>query len=39
MLNARSYRLEPGALAHKLVAELAASGALRVDGEVVHPAS
>jgi glyoxylase-like metal-dependent hydrolase (beta-lactamase superfamily II) len=37
MLNARSYRLEPGALARKLVADLAASGALRVDGDLVRP--
>jgi glyoxylase-like metal-dependent hydrolase (beta-lactamase superfamily II) len=37
MLNARSYRLEPAALARKLVADLAASGALRVDGDLVRP--
>lgn len=38
MLNARSYRLAPGTLAQKLVAELVAGGALRVDGELVRPA-
>jgi len=37
MLNARSYRLEPGALAQKLVAELGASGALRIEAGVVRP--
>ena len=37
MLNARTYRLEPGALAQKLVAELAAGGALRVESGVVSP--
>lgn len=38
MLNARSYRLAPGALAQKLVAELTASGVLRVEADVVRPA-
>ncbi|MCG6951832.1 MAG: MBL fold metallo-hydrolase [Betaproteobacteria bacterium] len=38
MLNSRSYRLEPGALAQKLVGELAAAGVLRVDAGLVRPA-
>jgi len=38
MLNARSYRLEPGALAQKLVGELASSGVLTVDAGLVRPA-
>ena len=37
MLNARSYRLAPGALARKLVSELGASGALRVEAGIVRP--
>lgn len=39
MLNARSYRLEPGALARKLVAELAEAGVLRLEVDVVRPAN
>ncbi|MDX1374210.1 MAG: MBL fold metallo-hydrolase [Burkholderiales bacterium] len=37
MLNARSYRLAPGALVRKLVSELGASGALRVEAGIVRP--
>ena len=36
-LNERSYRLAPAALADRLVRELTASGALRIDGELVRP--
>jgi len=39
MLNARSYRLEPGALAQKLISELVAAGVLRLDADVVRPAA
>jgi len=38
MLNARSYRLEPGVLAQKLVAELAEAGVLQVEADIVRPA-
>jgi glyoxylase-like metal-dependent hydrolase (beta-lactamase superfamily II) len=38
MLNARSYRLEPSALAHKLVDELCTAGVLRMDAGLVRPA-
>jgi len=38
MLNARSYRLEPGALAQKLVTDLVAAGVLQVEADVVRPA-
>jgi glyoxylase-like metal-dependent hydrolase (beta-lactamase superfamily II) len=37
MLNKRSYRLAPGALAQKLVGELAATGALRIEAGLVRP--
>jgi len=37
MLNERSYRLAPGTLAQKLVGELAATGALRVEAGLVRP--
>jgi glyoxylase-like metal-dependent hydrolase (beta-lactamase superfamily II) len=39
MLNARSYRMAPGALARRLVTELAAAGVLRVEADVVRPAA
>jgi len=38
MLNSRSYRLAPGALAQKLVGELSAAGVLSVDAGRVRPA-
>jgi glyoxylase-like metal-dependent hydrolase (beta-lactamase superfamily II) len=38
MLNARSYRLEPGALARKLVDELCSAGVLQMDAGLVRPA-
>jgi glyoxylase-like metal-dependent hydrolase (beta-lactamase superfamily II) len=38
MLNRRSYRLEPGALAEKLLAELTASGAVRREAGHFRPA-
>ncbi len=37
MLNARSYRLAPGALAQKLVDELAGAGTVHVEAGVVRP--
>jgi len=37
MLNQRSYRLAPGALARKLVGELVATGALRIEAGLVRP--
>ena len=39
MLNARSYRLAPGALARRLVTDLAATGVLHVEADVVRPAA